>query len=163
MVKITPLTPSFCSEINPNLKVDYYKLDQANIDQIKQTIDQLMVNYNNYDVVMLNAGVITGGINPKTKINNCFEINHLGTFCFGNYLVNSIRKNGYQMPERILITSSSGMLFASPKGIDTDDVNILKRSHPRYRAVLGYKFLSEKSSKTSILRFWGGTTSCFRP
>ena len=93
---------------------------------------------------MLNAGVITGGINPKTKINNCFEINHLGTFCFGNYLVNSIRRKGYQMPERILITSSSGMLFASPKGIDTDDVNILKRSHPRYRAVLGYKFVGER-------------------
>lgn len=117
------------------LKIYAIRLDQADYASIRTAIDTLFTQndgtYPNFDVVMLNAGVMMGGLDAKTGYNNCFQINHLGTFYFGTYLLNKIKETQNQYPKRLLISGSAGNLAADPNGIVFDDINLENPQHPR--------------------------------
>ena len=144
---------------NENLIMDFYRLDQADPESVKEAIFELFENgYASYDVIYLNAGVVMEGNDSKTGINNCFQINHIGTYCFGNLLLNEIGKrrkndNKVSYPKRIIITSSTGNLGCHPSGINYQDLNMADPTHPRHNHFLTTVFNQYMQSKLANILY----------
>ena len=93
----------------PNTNYKFQKLDLSSIENCKK-VGAEMAN-KKFDVVIANAGWF-----PKNKnltdegYESCFAINHLGHYTLVLTLLNNLKKNGFDLPRRIVILSSTAHL-----------------------------------------------------
>lgn len=101
-------------------RVDVLPLDLASIASIRNFAEQFLDRYDRLDVLVANAGVVTGGVRRETSdgFEAMMGVNHLGHMALIRRLLDRMRESA---PARIVMVSSSAYMMAIT-GICLDDL-----------------------------------------
>jgi len=88
-----------------NIKVQYYRIDITNPEQISDAISQIEANFSSIDISVIAAGVVTDEpflTTSKQNLDRTFAVNFMGSFLLAQACANSMvrrltkRQNGDQ-------------------------------------------------------------------
>ncbi|MBK5222480.1 MAG: SDR family oxidoreductase [Acidimicrobiia bacterium] len=101
-------------------RVDVLPLDLASLASIRHFAEQFLDRYDRLDVLVANAGVVTGGMRRETSdgFEMMMGVNHLGHMALIRRLLDRMRESA---PARVVMVSSGAYVMAS-NGICLDDL-----------------------------------------
>lgn len=119
------------NDITLKTEADFVLLDLGNQVSIKNAVDQIVENHEEFDVIIANAATWNPwglGVQPD-GMNSCMAVNHFGHFSFILQLLNKL--GAKKLPKRIVIVSSVAHALLGSPGIDLDDINLENEENPR--------------------------------
>ncbi|XP_077985181.1 retinol dehydrogenase 11-like [Glandiceps talaboti] len=165
-------------ESNPDVKVEFMKLDLSSLASIRQFVDDFHSTGKPLHVLCNNAGIVTGtGTDCRSETEDGFEmmlgVNHLGHFLLTNLLLEDLKKTSEECGEaRVVVTTSSMhdadyyLAKASPANLDFDNLMLSKEgtfggsiayNNSKLANVLFTYELARKLEGTGV------TSNCFHP
>ena len=107
-------------ERSGNERVEVMHLDLASLASVHAFADELLARHDRLDVLVANAGVVTGGVRRETAdgFEMMMGVNHLGHMALIRRLEDRLVESA---PARVVVVSS-GAYTMSPDGICFDDL-----------------------------------------
>jgi retinol dehydrogenase-12 len=99
----------------PHAELKFQELDLANLKQVRQASEEILISESRLDILVNNAGLFGARGTTQDGFEMHFGTNHLGPYLFTRLLLPLLKQSA---PSRIVVVSSHG--HYSARGLDFD-------------------------------------------